>query len=63
MDDPTLGALIGIAAAAGFWHTVVGPDHYVPFIAMSRVGGWSWSRTLVITLLCGVAHILGSAVG
>lgn len=54
-------ALLGTAAAIGFFHTLLGPDHYVPFVAMSRVGNWSLRKTLVVTLLCGLGHV-GSSI-
>jgi nickel/cobalt transporter (NicO) family protein len=60
MNDGNLITLCGAAASIGFLHTLLGPDHYVPFVAMSRVGRWSLSRTLVITTLCGLGHVLGS---
>ncbi|MGE3779412.1 MAG: hypothetical protein AB7F89_19650 [Pirellulaceae bacterium] len=50
------------AVSIGFVHCVCGPDHYVPFVAMSRVGLWSLRKTLWITVLCGVGHVFGSAV-
>ena len=53
-------ALTTTAATIGFLHTVLGPDHYLPFMVMARAGGWSRARTLVITALCGVGHIGGS---
>lgn len=56
-----LGALSVAAVSIGFFHTLFGPDHYIPFVAMSRVGGWSQRKTLVVTLLCGLAHV-GSSV-
>jgi sulfite exporter TauE/SafE len=62
MNDGHLITLCGAAASIGFLHTLLGPDHYVPFVAMARVGRWSLSRTLVITALCGVGHVLGSVV-
>lgn len=58
----SLGALCATAAGVGFVHTLSGPDHYVPFVAMSRVGRWSLTKTTVITLLCGIAHVLSSVV-
>jgi hypothetical protein len=52
---------LGIPAVSiGFMHCLCGPDHYVPFVAMSRVGLWSLRKTLLITMLCGVGHVLGS---
>jgi len=62
MDETTLGALIATAAFIGFMHTLAGPDHYVPFIAMARVGDWSLLRTMAITLACGVGHVLSSII-
>ncbi len=49
------------AAGLGAMHTLLGPDHYVPFAAMARAGKWSRTRTIVITLLSGLAHV-GSSV-
>ncbi|RMG47307.1 MAG: hypothetical protein D6718_04080 [Acidobacteria bacterium] len=49
------------AAAVGVIHTLMGPDHYVPFVVMARVRGWSLRRTLAVTLACGVGHV-GSSV-
>jgi sulfite exporter TauE/SafE len=53
--------LLITAASVGFLHTILGPDHYLPFTMMGRARGWSLSRTLRITLLCGVGHV-GSSV-
>jgi sulfite exporter TauE/SafE len=55
-----LGTLGVTAATIGFLHTLCGPDHYLPFAAMSQVGGWSLRKTLVVTLLCGVGHVASS---
>jgi len=56
-----LGILTLSAASLGFIHTVLGPDHYLPFIVMSRARGWSVFKTGWITLLCGIGHV-GSSV-
>jgi len=50
------------ATSIAFVHTLLGPDHYLPFAALSRAGGWSVRKTVVITLLCGLGHVLSSAV-
>ena len=50
------------ASSVGFIHTLFGPDHYLPFIVMSRARGWSAVKTAVVTLLCGIGHILSSVV-
>lgn len=57
-----LGALSAAAVTIAFFHTLYGPDHYLPFVAMSRVGGWSLRKTLWVTLLCGVGHVASSVV-
>jgi len=54
--------LAGTAAAIGFMHTILGPDHYLPFIVLSKARQWSGIKTAVITLLCGVGHVLSSVV-
>ncbi len=62
MPDSTIIVLVGTAATIGFVHTVLGPDHYLPFIALSKARGWSAGRTLAITLACGIGHVLSSIV-
>jgi sulfite exporter TauE/SafE len=54
--------LVLTAVSIGFIHTVLGPDHYVPFVAMSKAGRWSRLKTLVVTLLCGLGHVLSSVI-
>jgi len=48
------------AISIGFLHTLLGPDHYIPFIMMSKARGWSLKKTGVITVLCGMGHIMSS---
>lgn len=48
------------AASLGLIHTVLGPDHYIPFIMMGRAGQWSLRKTCRITILCGIGHVAGS---
>ncbi len=55
-----LGLLLGTAMSLGFIHTLMGPDHYLPFVAMARIGRWSGAKTALITFLCGIGHILSS---
>ena len=50
------------AATIGTLHTLIGPDHYIPFIAMSRARRWSACKTSAITAVCGVGHVLSSIV-
>ncbi len=56
-------ALLTITAISiAFVHTVIGPDHYVPFVAMSRARGWSSAKMLLVTVGCGIGHVGGSVV-
>ncbi|SFN51769.1 Sulfite exporter TauE/SafE [Chitinophaga sp. YR627] len=59
--DTELQVLILTAITISCLHTVTGPDHYIPFIALSRVRGWKIGKTVAWTLLCGIAHV-GSSV-
>lgn len=54
--------LLLTAASIAFLHTILGPDHYVVFTAMGKSRGWSLSRTLRITLFCGIGHVLSSVI-
>jgi nickel/cobalt transporter (NicO) family protein len=55
-------ALLITAASIGFFHTLFGPDHYLPFVMMSWAKNWSAAKTAVITFLCGLGHIASSIV-
>jgi nickel/cobalt transporter (NicO) family protein len=57
-----LSALVITAASIAFFHTLFGPDHYLPFIMMSWARKWSWFKTALITFLCGLGHIASSIV-
>jgi nickel/cobalt transporter (NicO) family protein len=57
-----LGLLLLTAASIGFIHTLLGPDHYLPFVAMSAARGWTQRRTLWVTAFCGLGHVMGSVV-
>lgn len=56
-----ISILIFTAASIGFIHTLTGPDHYLPFIVMSKAKNWNMAKTLWITFLCGLGHV-GSSV-
>jgi sulfite exporter TauE/SafE len=57
-----LAILTLTAASVGLIHTLLGPDHYLPFIVLARARGWSIGRTAWITTLCGLGHVLSSVV-
>ena len=57
-----LGVLALTAVSVGFFHTLFGPDHYLPFIVMAKARKWSLFKTSWITFLCGIGHIGSSVV-
>ncbi len=55
--------LLGAGAVSlALLHTLAGPDHYLPFIALARARGWSGGRTLGVTLVCGLGHLAATLV-
>jgi nickel/cobalt exporter len=54
--------LLVSAATLGVIHTLLGPDHYLPFIVLSKARKWTRTRTLWITFISGVGHVAGSVV-
>lgn len=60
MDEMVV--LLVSAATLGVIHTLLGPDHYLPFIVLSRARKWTRTRTLWITFISGLGHVGGSVV-
>lgn len=60
--DNSIWLLSVTAVSLGFFHTLLGPDHYLPFIVLSEAKKWSTRKTMVITFLCGLGHVLSSVV-
>ena len=50
------------AASLGIIHTLLGPDHYLPFIVLSKARQWTRPKTLWITFISGVGHVTGSVI-
>lgn len=61
MEGSTI-LLAGTAVTIGFVHTIVGPDHYLPFIVMGEARKWTIRKTMFITFLCGLGHVLSSVI-
>jgi len=55
-----LVVLVGLAAFLGFFHTAIGPDHYLPFVVLAKSEAWSFKRTMLWTFVCGVGHVSSS---
>ena len=60
MNELTLLSIT--AASLGFIHTALGPDHYLPFIVLSKARKWTVSKTMWITFISGIGHVGGSVV-
>ncbi len=48
------------AISVGVLHTLVGPDHYLPFVAIGSARGWSRRKLLAVTVGCGALHVASS---
>ncbi len=60
--NPELLSLCMVSASVALLHTLTGPDHYLPFIAIGRAKSWSLPRTLGLTAVCGLGHVGSSIV-
>lgn len=60
--DSSIILLSVTAVSLGFFHTLLGPDHYLPFIVLSQAKKWNTRKTMIITFLCGLGHVLSSVV-
>jgi sulfite exporter TauE/SafE len=58
----SLNVLLLSALWIGLIHTLIGPDHYLPFIVLGRAEGWSVRKAVGWTLVCGLGHVLSSVV-
>jgi len=62
LKSGNLPVLLWTAMALGFLHTIMGPDHYVPFVMMAKARNWPRIKTMTITFLCGLGHVGSSVV-
>jgi hypothetical protein len=60
MSDGFGWSIITAAGAVAVVHTLLGPDHYLPFVMLSRARGWSRRRTATVTAICGGGHVAAS---
>ena len=60
--DSDLSLLLSAAVTISLLHTLTGPDHYLPFIALAKSRRWSVPKTVWWTVACGLGHV-GSSVG
>lgn len=59
MDAFSWSLLLSVSGVA-LAHTLLGPDHYLPFVALAGARGWSRRRAAAVTAACGAAHVAGS---
>src|SRR5678810_673966 len=59
---PEMQSLVITAISIACLHTLTGPDHYLPFIALSKARGWNLGKTIGWTITCGLGHVLSSVV-
>jgi len=62
MTKEVLIIIIFTAFPIGLLHTLFGPDHYVPFIALAKANHWSLKKTTWVTLLCAIGHVLSAVI-
>jgi len=60
--DTTLTVLLGSAIGVAFVHSLIGIDHSLPFVVLGKANGWSLRKTLGLTTVCGIGHVLSSVV-
>lgn len=60
--NESIAILSVTAISIGFIHTILGPDHYLPFIVLSQAKKWSVKKTMLITFLCGIGHVMSSVI-
>lgn len=48
------------AVTIGTVHTFIGVDHYLPFIVLGKARAWTIKKSILVTLICGVGHVLSS---
>jgi nickel/cobalt transporter (NicO) family protein len=60
--NSSLALLSFTAISIGFLHTILGPDHYLPFIVLSQAKKWTLRKTMIVTFFCGIGHVMSSVV-
>lgn len=56
----TLSALWMTSLLTAVIHTIMGPDHYLPFVAIGKSRGYRLKTTLLWTFICGIGHIVSA---
>ena len=56
----TTSLLLSTSVFIAITHTLIGIDHYVPFVVLSKANAWTMRKTMIIVLVCGIGHVLSS---
>ena len=60
MNSASIELLLGTAISIALVHTLIGIDHYLPFVMIGRARNWSWRKLMAVTAICGIGHVIGS---
>jgi len=58
--DASIQVITATAAVIALVHTVLGVDHYLPFVALARARGWTYPKMATIVVVCGIGHVASS---
>ena len=58
--ETEISLLLVTAISVSVLHTISGPDHYIPFIAIGKSKGWKLPKIVMWTIICGTAHVMAS---
>ena len=66
MNSAVLATIAATGFTVAFFHAAI-PTHWLPFVLVSRVRGWSRPKTIAVTLGAGLGHVglttlLGAAI-
>lgn len=57
MKDTVLTTVAATGFTVAFFHAAI-PTHWLPFVLVARARNWSRGRTLAVTSLAGMGHVL-----
>ena len=60
MTPTSVDVLLGLTLSVALVHTLIGVDHFLPFVVLGRTQRWPLRKVLAITAVCGFGHVLGS---
>lgn len=54
--------VLGAAVLMALTHTILAPNHYLPFIMIGKTRNWGIKKTVFITMLCSLGHLVGALI-